>query len=214
MTGSIDDTNIVKRTIGERLQKARKEMGENFSRQTVVDLLNAHPKAPSFKARALLQEGTYKKWETAENAIQLEWIPAICDVLDCDVGYLFGEYEEKKRESSDISAITGLSEKAIRNLSKLKNISQIGKRYSLYNVLGNNAFKEETPIWIMNFLVEDKKILDLLCLFFIVEDMDGSNIVKHTRSNAILIELIGILTNKRNYIEKIIHSKREESCNG
>ena len=108
MTKSIEDTNEVKKMIGSRLRKAREKKGETFSRKVIVDLLNAHPKAPSFKARKVLQEGTYKKWETAENAIQLEWIPAICAVLDCDVGYLFGSYPENRREVSDVHAVTGL----------------------------------------------------------------------------------------------------------
>lgn len=114
MTTGIKNTSTVKKTIGSRLQKARQE--KSFSRQAVVDLLNAHTKAPSFEARKLLQIETYKKWETAENSIQIEWIPAICDVLGCDIGYLFGEYAEKKREFSDVCETTGLSEKAVKQL--------------------------------------------------------------------------------------------------
>lgn len=104
--------------IGSRLREAREKRGAAFSRKVIVDLLNAHPKAPSFKARKVLQEGTYKKWETAENAIQLEWIPAICDVLDCDIGYLFGEYEERRRETSDVCKVTGLSEAVIERFRR------------------------------------------------------------------------------------------------
>lgn len=123
MTKGTYDTNIVKKTIGSRLQKARQ--GKEYSRQVVVDLLNAHTNAPSFKARKILQVETYKKWETAENSIQIEWIPAICEVLDCDVGYLFGEYEERHRTSADISAETGLTESAIQKLHNMRCKNQI-----------------------------------------------------------------------------------------
>lgn len=118
MISGINDTKSVKKTIGARLQQARE--GKNASRKDVVDLLNAHPQAPSFKATKLLQEGTYKKWEYGENPVQLEWIPALCEVLDCDIGYLFGEYEERHRTSADIAAETGLTECAIQKLQSIK----------------------------------------------------------------------------------------------
>lgn len=57
-----------------------------------------------------------KQWEYGNNPISHEWIPAICEVLDCDIGYLFGEYDERKRELSDVSKTTGLSENAVRQL--------------------------------------------------------------------------------------------------
>ena len=72
----------------------------------------------------------------------------------------------------------------------------------------------ETPAWVINYLLEDEKILHLLYLFFVTEDMDESNIIEHTRSNAILIELIGILTGKRDYLEKLIRSERKAVENG
>lgn len=43
----------------------------------------------------------------------LEWIPAICEILGCDAGYLFGEYEEYTIDKQKIKEKTKLSTKAI-----------------------------------------------------------------------------------------------------
>lgn len=43
----------------------------------------------------------------------------LCAALDCDMGYLFGEYETARRENADIYAETGLSEMAVVNLQAL-----------------------------------------------------------------------------------------------
>lgn len=205
----IYDTRIVQNKMGEQLRAARGKT----KRPALVQLLRESPKAP-VESKAEMTAERLKQWEYGNNPISLEWIPAICDVLDCDVGYLFGEYEEKKREFSDICAVTGLSEKAVWNLSQLKSVSRIGNEFYIDNVFCKAFSEEETPIWVINSLVEDKKILSLLYLFFVVEDMGGSHIVEHTRSNAILIDLIGILTNRRDCLEKIIGPQREVTNNG
>lgn len=108
--------NTIKGIMGERLRTARESKG--FSRQKLVDILNSHAKAPAFAlapGRAL-QMGTYRKWESGENPVDVRWIPALCDVLGVDVGYLFGEYPEKTRAASDVCAVTGLSEKGAAGL--------------------------------------------------------------------------------------------------
>lgn len=145
MTSDINDTDIVKKTIGSRLQKAREK--KDISRKAVVDLLNINPKAPSFKATKLLQEGTYKKWEYGENPVQLEWIPALCEVLSCDVGYLFGEYEEIRRELSDAHKTTGLSEDSIKILEDAESASG-------YEDIAN---PNKIRIGILDLLIKDPK---------------------------------------------------------
>ena len=40
----------------------------------------------------------------------------LCNLFNCDIGHLFGDYEMKKREFSDIQAFTGLSEHTINGM--------------------------------------------------------------------------------------------------
>lgn len=60
-----------------------------------------------------ISEDVLKMWELGRNTINIEWIPAICHVLHCDTGYLFGEYKEKTYISCDIHEKIGLDENVI-----------------------------------------------------------------------------------------------------
>ena len=44
-----------------------------------------------------------------------------CKKLNCEPGYILGEFDEKKRQTSDIKKATGLSPDAIKSLNKKKN---------------------------------------------------------------------------------------------
>lgn len=59
---------------------------------------------------------TFRKWESGQNTIDLLWIPAICEVGECDVAFLFGEYETRRKDAADICAETGLSKEAVQAL--------------------------------------------------------------------------------------------------
>ena len=43
----------------------------------------------------------------------------LCNLFQCDIGHLFGDYDSKKREIADIQEVTGLSETAINKLTAL-----------------------------------------------------------------------------------------------
>lgn len=107
--------NSFLQTMGDRLRAARDAKG--YSRQDAADRLNEcsfHP--PSDE----MNDGRLKQWEYGNNPIDVSWIPAICDVLSCDAGFLFGEYEQLTKEKSDACAITGLSEPAVQVLIDLQ----------------------------------------------------------------------------------------------
>lgn len=120
MTTGKHDTKFMKELTGSRLKAARDGipgMRDKISRQKLVDTLNSREDRPVIgDKKAELSLETLKKWEYGENPINIEWLPVICDVLDCDIGYLFGEYEERRRETSDACRITGLSEICIERL--------------------------------------------------------------------------------------------------
>lgn len=119
MATDTHDTKKVKETVGKKLTAARKRLG--YSRQEAVDKIGASPLAPSFKNHIALGIDRYKKWEYGENPVELEWFPAICSVYGCDMGYLFGEYEEYTLDRQQIRDKTKLSEKAVDWLLKNKN---------------------------------------------------------------------------------------------
>ena len=143
MTSGISDTRSVKNCIGNRLKQARKR--KKLSQTQLCDMLSAHELAPIIHdERASLQPGTYKKWEDGTNDFSFEWLPAIFSVLECDAGYLFGDYPEQKREASDMVQFTGLSEDAIWAMQKLMT------KYMNYPLFFH---------WINRFIAEEKLIL-------------------------------------------------------
>ncbi len=115
MTTGINDTYTVKKLMGKRIKQARENL--DYSRQQFADILNSQENLPIVQNKIdSVSLERLKKWESGENPIALEWVPIICNVLDCDVGFIFGEYEEHKHKSADICKATGLSEKAVSDL--------------------------------------------------------------------------------------------------
>lgn len=114
----IFNSDSVKKGLGTKIKEARGDM----SRQSLADALNAcglrphEPKRPDG-----LTVDRLKQWELGNNPVDLEWLPAICQVLDVDFGYLFGEYPEKTRVISDIVKVTGLTENAVDVLIQMNN---------------------------------------------------------------------------------------------
>ena len=136
----IDNSIRVQKTIGSRIRAARDFA--KLSRTEFAELLLKNEEYPEVTPRKGGNEITtpteklvnrIKQWERGENPVGLEFIPAICDVLHCDVGYLFGDYEEHYRIAADISAYTGLSEINVNRLiiwqdrfnSHLKDVANI-----------------------------------------------------------------------------------------
>ena len=109
--------------IGSRVREARENKG--LSRPEFARLLEQDIHAPVEGNTYGLSINRLKQWEYGNNPVSLEWIPAICNVLECDVGYLFGDYAEKTRSISDIVDKTGLSPLAAENLLKIKTIRNL-----------------------------------------------------------------------------------------
>jgi len=132
---------MVRDTIAEQLKAAREK--SKLSRQALVDKLSNHEKAPTVNStkKTLLVE-TYKQWEYGNNPIDFEWIPAICDTLACDVGYLFGDYKEMTRTLTDIHEATGLSAEAINSIKYMTAngmqsvLNAVVSNYYFYQLLG------------------------------------------------------------------------------
>lgn len=132
-------------SVGKRLKEAREKMG--LSQQKFCDTFSE-----SFGTN--LNFNTYKAWENGINHVPIRYIPALCEFLDCDVGYLFGEYKEKRRIIADIHAETGLSEEAIKKLQEYKRESSM-KIPESYSQLTANRIKagREGRIHFLNHIV-------------------------------------------------------------
>lgn len=92
--------------IGRRIQKERKLLGLSQD---------------AFCAKVgFVQRTTLSNWETGKSGeITVGMLTALCEVFDCDIGYLLCEYDCKTRQTEDIKQTLGLSERAINNLRVL-----------------------------------------------------------------------------------------------
>lgn len=111
-------------SFGARFKKLRKERG--FTTQE------------SISEALYVSKTTISAWETG-TLPDIERLPDICSVLDCDINYLFGEIEEYKMDTHDVSDVTGLSEKAIERLKKIYDFKKerLGNANNFLKVINN-----------------------------------------------------------------------------
>ena len=94
--------------IGERLRQRRKEL--NLSQEDVA-----------LRCHCVRQR--YAKWEQGNiQTLSLDDLVNLCNLFQCDIGYILCEYDTKRHVVADIHAQTGLSEKAIECLTALSGV--------------------------------------------------------------------------------------------
>lgn len=140
------DTNI-----GGRIAQAREKRG--LSMQKLIDLINDDPSRPH--PEKLLLFDRYKSWEYGKNAIPLNWIPTLCKHLLCDVGYLFGEYNELTRQKSDICTATGFNTSAAHTIQNLDFV--VGNRH--FAQFENGTLSKRH---ILSQIIADDRIIQVL----------------------------------------------------
>ena len=89
------------RTIGERIKQARKAKGhtqETLAGQVEVD------------------STTVASWENGPNTPRIRTLLKLCNLFECDLGHLVGEYPEYTRQAADVHAEIGLSTEAVEQL--------------------------------------------------------------------------------------------------
>lgn len=94
--------------IGERIRKERKKAGVNQS--DFAEMMGLADKSRQ----------TVMKWERGEIIPDIKKLFKMCEIFNCELGYLLCEYDCKNKVSSDVRAVTGLSEKAVMTLHKIK----------------------------------------------------------------------------------------------
>ena len=88
--------------IGERLKSIREKKGKSLS--DVAEFLKCN-------------ERTVRNYESGQ-AVPLTKLLMFCNELECDMGYLLGEYDESNKDIAFICNETGLSEKTIEYLKE------------------------------------------------------------------------------------------------
>lgn len=91
--------------IGERIRKERKAL---------------HETQEVFAERFKVKRSTVGFWEKGTSLPNFQTMVDMCELLGCEMGYLLCEpgYENRTRNTTDISAETGLSEDAVNMLKK------------------------------------------------------------------------------------------------
>lgn len=123
-----------KREIGARLTSARNARG--LSRRALCGLVNQNINI----GRAMktpydlleLHEGTYRQWENGTNFVSLVYLPVLCEVLDCEVGYILCEYDKPHKDVADICKETSLSAAAVEKLQQSSERHKIDSHGGFY----------------------------------------------------------------------------------
>ena len=87
--------------IGERIRQRRKDF--KMTQNQLAEKMG-------------LDRSAISKWEKGTQAIPVYELHRLCQVLSCDVGYLFGEYNTPRKAISDLAALTCLSDRAASRL--------------------------------------------------------------------------------------------------
>lgn len=94
-----------KKAVGERIRKERIAAGFKSQSKLALELGYSVDSRQSIGA-----------WEKGERLPSLDDFIKLCEIFECELGYLLGEYDCKTRTATDITAATGLSEKAVNKL--------------------------------------------------------------------------------------------------
>ena len=95
--------------IGERIKQIRKE--HKLSHKDSLEKLQI-----SMNRRRLseIEKGN-------DMYFSFDFLLKFSEYFNCDIGYILCEYDEKRQETHQICSVTGLSEKAVENLTENKN---------------------------------------------------------------------------------------------
>lgn len=94
--------------IGERIRQERKKAGINQSKFAEMLGLNTNSRQ------------TVMKWEKGVTIPDIKKLFNMCEIFNCELGYLLCEYDCKNKIAADVQTVTGLSEKAVMILHDMK----------------------------------------------------------------------------------------------
>lgn len=173
-----------KETFGERIRSARKR--KNISQLELSSILGCN-------------RSTISQWERGENTIEIPTLCKLCNALDIDIFYLFGEIEEDNLNIHNMRKYTGLTEEAISTLYEWNNCNDQRKRWSS----------------IMSKVIDDPRLHDIMLYLcsakYIFDNLSssdfGSNSIMSTSQSEIVAFLWYISKSFSDIAEDIIQSK-------
>lgn len=131
------------KAIGKRICKERKEAG--LSQGKFAESLHLSQDSRQ----------TIAKWENGKVLPALEYLLSMCDLFNCELGYLLCEYDCKTKTATDIHTKTGLSEEAINVLINLNKLDINEVLITLSKIVTHDKFLKllstiHTHIWDFN----------------------------------------------------------------
>ncbi|MCD8130548.1 MAG: helix-turn-helix domain-containing protein [Lachnospiraceae bacterium] len=103
--------------VGNRIYECRSEIIIDGKKMTQEDLAE---KIGKITGKGITRS-TVIGWEKGKPVAKLEQLVALCEIFNCEMGYLLCEegFETKTRATADIQAQSGLSLKAVKTLTSL-----------------------------------------------------------------------------------------------
>ena len=100
--------------IGKRIATERKEYCHLGQDELLLKLSQEYGIGMSRNTLSAIENGKYHHYDT-------NLLFALCELFDCELGYLLCEYNEKHRIVADIKEITGLESDVIKIILNMKN---------------------------------------------------------------------------------------------
>lgn len=114
--------------IGRRIRKEREKI--NLSQAKFAKALELEESSRQFVA----------KWEKGKALPHLSYMYKMCELFECELGYLLCEYDCKTRVATDIKKATGLTEDAINRLIDINNSPVQGALDTLSKMIMHEEF--------------------------------------------------------------------------
>lgn len=128
------------------IEKDKYKIGDRIKEQRVAA---GYRTQSSFALALGLQEESRQSvgaWENGSRLPPLNLLLKMCELFDCEIGYLLCEYDCKTRETTDIQKATGLSEKSIQRLFIFRKRTKGTDRFTfdspINSIIENDAFVE------------------------------------------------------------------------
>ena len=126
------------RTLGKKILDCREEKGFTQAAlgEELANRIKDDPEAKKY------DRTTISRWESGNTSPRVNELLALCDIFECDFGYLIGEpgYENKTRAATDMAKETDLTGEAAYILQKYKKSASKREPYTASKFLYPDEF--------------------------------------------------------------------------
>lgn len=148
------------RTLGGMILGCREEKGFSQAElgEKLANRIKDDPEARKY------DRTTISRWESGNTSPRVNELLALCDIFECDFGYLIGEpgYENKTRAATDMAKETNLTGEAAYILQKYKKSASKREPYPASKFLYPDEF---IPALISHMLTSDdfNRLVNRIC---------------------------------------------------